>query len=167
MLQKRVSHLFVFFVFLLFFFCLRRWWHIWSCLTASHVRLLMPCHSDSSQPARQRIMGAVSGTAGRSEEGKLNARRAFPHVTVRVRACVWFYVWLGVVCACVSVWRDGCMPKARATPCQTASRRSPFQIHEYKQAAQPWNHFLPWLLYSLPLCSMCVSKVWQGALVIC
>lgn len=33
-------------------------------------------------------MGAVSGTAGRSEEGKLNARRAFPHVTVRVRACV-------------------------------------------------------------------------------
>lgn len=47
------------------FLCLRRWWHIWSCLTASHVNLLMPRHSDSSQPARQRIMGAVSDAVGR------------------------------------------------------------------------------------------------------
>lgn len=29
----------------------------------------------------------------------------------------------------LSGWRDGCMPKARATPCQSASRRCPFQIH--------------------------------------
>lgn len=80
------------------FLCLRRWWHIWSCLALSHVNLLMPCHSDSSQPARQRIMGAVSDTAGRSEEGKLNARCVFSCASVCI--CVWLYVWL---CACVHV----------------------------------------------------------------
>lgn len=60
----------------------------------------MPCHSDSSQPMRQRIMGAVSDAAGRSVEGKLSAQCVFPCASAHARLCV--------TTACVTVCMHVC-----------------------------------------------------------
>lgn len=85
------------------FLCSRRWWHIWSCLAASHVNILMPCHSDSSQPVRQRIMAAVSDTAGRSG-GRQAKCTVCLCVSARATVCVCVWVWLYVrPCACAHV----------------------------------------------------------------